>query len=212
MTRRPLKFRTVLSLLWCVASPCFAPGCARHAPDPAKRIPRVTLSDDELAEPPLSVASVEELRRYVVPFPPEPGGRFRAVPPGRRVTLEGRAIAGYKRPNELIVPWTADADWAHAVHMGGLLNDALDGRRIRVRMTLREGQAEYDPDDHRMIARSGPRTAATRPYRHRYLYLYPELDAVLVGVWDGQAWQPRREWLDPALAAQYHARLSANGE
>jgi hypothetical protein len=124
------------------------------------------------------------------------------------VTIEGRALSGYKRPNELIVPWGADADWAHAVHMAGLLDPSLDGRRIRVRMTLREGQAEYDPDDHRMIARMMPRTAATRPYRHTYPYLYPESDAVLVGVWDGRQWQPRREWLSPETAAQYLARLS----
>ena len=194
MKRRLLNLATGLSLLLCVAAGCATAGCARRVPAPAK----VTLSDEELAEP-VAAAGVEELRRYAVPF--------RADPSGRGVTVEGRALSGYKRPNELIVPWSADADWAHVINMGGLLGAALDGRRIRVRMTLRESEAEYDPDaPGPRPAAPTPRTAATRPYRHRYRYLYADPDAVLVGVWDGRAWQPRREWLSPETAAEFRAR------
>jgi hypothetical protein len=204
MLRRQLNLLTALSLLLCVTALCVA-GCARRGRSSAARIPEVALSDDELAEAPLSVAGVEELRRYVVPI--------RVEPRGRKVTIEGRAVAGDKSPNDLIVPWWADADWAHVIHMGGLLAPGLDGRRIRVRMTLREGEALYDPDaPGPRPAMPTPRTAATRPYRHRYLYLHPDPDAVLVGLWDGRQWQPRRQWLSPETAAQYRDGPSTSGE
>ena len=196
MTRRLLNLLSAVSLLPCVAvacgtACCAASGCARRAPDlpPGHTAPvqRVTLSDDELAEPPLAVSGVEELRRHV----------------GRTVTLEGTAVSAWKERNELIVPHWAARDPGHLVHMGGLIDPDLHGRRVRVRITLREGEAVFDPGQQARHAAASPPTAATRPYRHRYRYLYPDSDAVLVGVWDGRQWQARREWLSPKAAARH---------